>query len=536
MSQNLSEKIHNLQKNFLELNNLFELNVISNQACSLDDLINRISSFISSTLNINGIYFFVKNNEMFHSKSCNDVICRTFDFDLEGASFIKLASEKLLEVTDENGELKYKAFWDANGLQDLNSKFFKVFRRDGEIFCICSIGQKQDKSPFSESDLFSLNKIFHCIEPILIKFSKQQEQENQIKELHKSLHNLSILYNISQAVNFIDDLKGLIQVILGKALETIDAEKGSLMLYDYTDNTLQVKVVYGLNDPKHEFDINNGVIECTKLKANEGIAGKVFAEKRSIITNLGQNDPRFSKANISANVSSLICVPLVAKGEAIGVINITNKKNNRLFNKQDLEFIEALANQAAIAIDNAKLYELATKDGLTKLYIYRHFYSLLETELKRAKRYRHVLSLLMMDIDNFKSINDTYGHLIGDRVLKEIAATIKNTVRNIDVPARYGGEEFTVILPETTSKDARIIAERLRQNIAKIAIPLDEATTIKPTISIGIAEFPTNAENEKELIDLADKALYKAKNDGKNCVYEHCAEGFFRCEKIDEPV
>lgn len=530
MSQNLSDKIHNLQKNFLELNNLFELNIISNQAYSMEDLISKIGFFISSTLNIKDIYFFTKHNNIFQSKNLSGADSKNYEFDMENASFLTLSSDKLIKVTNDDRSPVYKSFWDTYGLQDINSEYFKVFYQDGEPFCVCSIGSKENKEAFSDEEIASLNKIFHCIEPILVKFAKQKEQENQIKDLHKSLHNLSILYNISQAVNFIDDLKGLIRVILGKALETIEAEKGSLMLHDFSDNTLQVKVVFGLQDQKYEFDINNGVIECSKLKVNEGIAGKVFAEKKSIITNLGQNDPRFAKSTIAGNISSLICVPLVAKGEAIGVINITNKRNNKLFNKQDLEFIEALANQAAIAIDNAKLYELATKDGLTKLYIYRHFYSLLETELKRAKRYSHVLSLLMMDIDNFKNINDTYGHLIGDRVLKEIAATIKTTVRNIDIPARYGGEEFTVILPETSAKDARIIAERLRTNISEIAVTINETTTIRPTISIGIAEFPLCAQNEQELIDLADKALYKAKNDGKNCVYEHCPEGFFRCD------
>ena len=101
------------------------------------------------------------------------------------------------------------------------------------------------------------------------------------------------------------------------------------------------------------------------------------------------------------------------------------KKNGKLFNKKDLEFVEALASQASIAVDNAQLYELATKDGLTKLYIHRHFYNLLDSEIKRVQRYHHVLSLLMMDIDNFKQVNDTYGHLVGDMVLKEIAATIQ---------------------------------------------------------------------------------------------------------------
>jgi diguanylate cyclase (GGDEF)-like protein len=137
----------------------------------------------------------------------------------------------------------------------------------------------------------------------------------------------------------------------------------------------------------------------------------------------------------------------------------------------------------------------------------------------------------MMDIDNFKHVNDTYGHLIGDRVLKEIAVTIKNTCRNIDVPARYGGEEFTVILPETAAKDATIIAERLRKNISKIEIPIDDKITLKATVSIGISEFPSSATDSETLIKTADDALYKSKNDGKNCIYVHHEGGFYKCLK-----
>jgi nitrate/nitrite-specific signal transduction histidine kinase len=150
---------------------------------------------------------------------------------------------------------------------DLNSENFKVFIKKRTV---CMLDVLKMFKPITLRGIALLNKIFNCIEPILIKLSRQKEQADEIKNLHKSLHNLSILYNISQAVNFIDDLKGLIQVILGKALETIDAEKGSLMLYDYTDNTLQVKVVFGLQDAKQEFDITNGVMECTKLQIMKG--------------------------------------------------------------------------------------------------------------------------------------------------------------------------------------------------------------------------------------------------------------------------
>ena len=212
---------------------------------------------------------------------------------------------------------------------------------------------------------------------------------------------------------------------------------------------------------------------------------------------------------------------MIAKGEPIGVINITNKLNGKLFNKQDLEFIEALANQAAIAIDNAKLYELATKDGLTKLYIYRHFYTLLENEIKRSSRYNHEMTLLMMDIDNFKQVNDTYGHPVGDQVLREIANCIQQTIRKIDIASRYGGEEFTVILPETNIKDAKIIAERIRKNISKIKINVKGDIYICPTVSIGMSEYPSCALDEQTLIELADVALYNAKNNGKNCVCEY---------------
>ena len=519
MNQDLAEKVYSLQKNVLELHNLFDLNMIANQSRSTEELLSKISFLVKSSLELESIHFFLLNNGIFQTKSITYNSESDYEFDAANAPFLQNETEEIINTTNEDGDFIYKAFWNTNNLDGLNTKFVKSFYHNHEAFCVCFISNKETGKEFSEEDYKYLEKVFSCIDPILRKFIQNKEQENEILELNKTLHNLSILYNISQAVNFIDDLKRLIGVILDKAIETVNAEKGSLMLYDSSDNTLQVKVVYGLKDKKVEEDINNGLIECKKMSPDSGIAGKVFTEKKSIITNLGGQDPRFSQFQSDGSVSSLICVPLIAKGECIGIINITNKKNGKLFNKKDLEFVEALANQAAIAVDNAQLYELATKDGLTKLYIHRHFYALLESELKRVQRYRHVLSLLMMDIDNFKHVNDTYGHLIGDIVLKEIAATIQKTIRHVDIPARYGGEEFTVILPETSILNAAIIAERLRQKISEIEVKVDENTVVKPTVSIGLAEFPNAATEIKSLIDCADKALYVSKRNGKNCIH-----------------
>lgn len=527
MNQDLAEKLYSLQKNVLELHNLFDLNMVANQSRTIEDLLSKVSFLVKASLGLNSIRFFLLNNGIFQTKNIVSDSDLEFEFDADNAPFLQIESDELVKVTNQD-DIIYKAFWNTHKLHELQTEYLKVFYNENRAFCVCSISKKEDGSDFTDDDFRYINQVFSCVEPILRKFIQTKEQETKIVELNKTLHNLSILYNISQAVNFIDDLKRLISVILDKAIETVNAEKGSLMLYDPSDNTLQVKVVYGLKDKKHEDDINNGIVECQKMKPESGIAGKVFTEKKSIITNLGGQDPRFNQFSTDSNVSSLICVPLIAKGECIGIINITNKKNGKLFNKKDLEFVEALANQAAIAVDNAQLYELATKDGLTKLYIHRHFYFLLESEIKRVQRYHHVLSLLMMDIDNFKHVNDTYGHLVGDMVLKEIATTIQKTIRHVDIPARYGGEEFTIILPETAALNAVIIAERLRQRISEIEVKVDDETIIRPTVSIGISEFPNAAEGIKEFIDWADKALYVSKENGKNCIHLYFDGNFTR--------
>jgi len=515
----LVEKINKLQDDFFELNKLFDLGRIVNQASDINNLAERLLKFLDGALNLECATFFICKDKVFETiASRNTPNAVDLQFENAGEGIWRIFAEGLpVHIINSDGKNIYEDFFKKYQLQELNTHVFLPCINQGDIIAIISIGPKKNLQAFTEQDFSFLQKVINYISPIINKFKIQQEKENNLAALQKTLHNISILYNIGQAMNFIDDLKGLLKVILEEAIKTIGAEKGSLMLYDVSTNELAVKVVYGLPDKEIEDKINEGLIECTRIKVGEGIAGNVFLTKSALITNLGNNDPRFAKAD-NSNVASILCVPLVVKGESIGVINITNKKNGNLFNQHDLDFMEALANQAAIAIDNAQLYELATKDGLTKLYIYRHFHTLLDTELKRSSRYKHKMSLLMMDIDNFKEINDTHGHQNGDLILKEIANVITNTCRKIDMPARYGGEEFALILPETSAENARVISERIRQNIEKIKVVTKENKVIIPTISMGIAEFPSDAKTADDLIGAADKALYLAKRSGKNCV------------------
>ena len=279
MTQDLSEKVYNLQKNILELHNLFDLNMIANQASSIEDLLSKVGFIMKSALDLKCIRFFVNNDGLFQTRNIDSGSDLDFEFNADSAPFLQQENSDLIKITSDDGNLIYKAFWHSSNLLELESEYIKVFYYDGQPFCFCSISKKQDGTEFTEENLKYINQVFSCIYPIMKKFIRNTEQEQKIQDLNKTIHNLSILYNISQAVNFIDDLKRLISVILDKAIETVNAEKGSLMLYDPSDNTLQVKVVYGLKEKDHEDAINNGIIECRKMSPDSGIAGKSEAKR-----------------------------------------------------------------------------------------------------------------------------------------------------------------------------------------------------------------------------------------------------------------
>ena len=163
---------------------------------------------------------------------------------------------------------------------------------------------------------------------------------------------------------------------------------------------------------------------------------------------------------------------------------------------------------------------LSSIDGLTELYNYRYFHQHLQMELEREKRYNRPLSLIMLDIDDFKDYNDQYGHPVGDLVLKNLASVLKTATRGCDVICRHGGEEFAVILPETDKKEAVTVCERIRQSVEKNNMLDAEGNSIgNIRITIGLASFPVDADNKNKLIEQADKALYRGKESGKNCTF-----------------
>jgi diguanylate cyclase (GGDEF)-like protein len=214
-----------------------------------------------------------------------------------------------------------------------------------------------------------------------------------------------------------------------------------------------------------------------------------------------------------------IIIPLRTDKGVTGLILLPRCKAE--YSLLDIQYITQLIRFAAIALENANLYWQATMDRMTRLYSHHAFEKALDDEIKRAQRYKSVFSLMMLDIDHFKELNDTYGHLQGDLVIKEIASLLKESVRNIDLSARYGGEEFAIILPEVSAKGAGTVAERVRRKIAGHAFPGDP-DPLHVTISIGVAEFsPESVRSPSQLIAQADQALYQSKEFGRNRVTIH---------------
>jgi diguanylate cyclase (GGDEF)-like protein len=217
----------------------------------------------------------------------------------------------------------------------------------------------------------------------------------------------------------------------------------------------------------------------------------------------------------------LLLIPLKAKDRVNGIIVADNFITNDPITKDDVRMLTMLANQAGLAIENSQLFELtaerAHSDYLTNLWNHGYFQYLLQTEIEKTKATKSKISLIMVDIDNFKVYNDTLGHQAGDKILKDLAWLLRNQSRKMDHVCRYGGEEFTIILPHTDQKEAYMIAERLRMDIQKYQFLNEEIfPNNKLTVSLGIATFPENGQNPAELITSSDKSLYKAKNQGKN--------------------
>jgi diguanylate cyclase (GGDEF)-like protein len=333
--------------------------------------------------------------------------------------------------------------------------------------------------------------------------------------LKQENHQLKELLQAARLVFSTLELNTALDAVLKSAQELTHVKTVSIALLDDETGELSICAHRGFDED---------FLGNTRWKPQKrGLTEKIIKGKKILVVRQRAHKRFFrDPVRVSQKVKAMACVPLVFEGKVLGIL-FADDYSLRGFSESEQRALTVLATFAATAIDHAKLHrltkELARTDGLTGLYNYRHFHERLDEEIQRAHRYQRTLSLIMLDVDNFKHFNDTYGHPVGDVLLKKIAAVIRESIRDVDLASRYGGEEFTVMLPETNTTQALPMAERLRRNIEKrtpgsFGIKSREGARV----SLGIACFPWDAQNKDELIRRADEAMYTAKAQGKNRV------------------
>ncbi len=264
------------------------------------------------------------------------------------------------------------------------------------------------------------------------------------------------------------------------------------------------------------YDRDRDVFECFALDSFAGPTGWVIEHGRSLL--IGDLDAsELQVVHRDESFRAWLGVPLVIYGDIEGVLAVQSRRPFA-FGPDHRKLLEAIGAQVAVALQNAHLYELAMVDGLTGLFVRRYFDARLDEEIQRSNRFGTVFSCVMMDLDNFKALNDTHGHPVGDQALRAVARVVREQMRGVDTAARYGGEEMSLILPRTDIVSAYNLAERIRALIDEIRIEV-EGDEIGITASFGISAHPeSGATDAADLVRLADRALYRAKKTGKNRV------------------
>ena len=334
--------------------------------------------------------------------------------------------------------------------------------------------------------------------------------------LETQVQALNDLIEVAKAVVSTLDLDTVLQAILTSAMGFAETPAGSVALYCQEKRELSLHAHSGLTA---DF-VNNERWQATPGGLTEQVltGGEIsFIEdtERAAFFN--------NPIALNEGIRSLVCVPLIFQGEIMGILYLDDFVPRR-FDRERLNLLSVLASFAAMAIHNATLHKhtklMAITDSLTGLHNHRYFKQFFKQEMARARRYHKPLAIIMMDVDDFKSFNDSYGHASGDMLLSILGECILATIRGVDVAFRYGGEELIVLLPDTRLDQAILAAERLRQAVQDgTARELAGCATRGVTVSVGVASYPENADNMDELFCIVDSLLYRAKRCGKNKVY-----------------
>lgn len=453
-----------------ELHFLAKISDVLTKEVDTTELVSELQAVLSSFVKINKIKLYVFDNVTSTMRDCADswnVIEDTSEIysafeNIKEHDFV--INSKAYKLPPSIGEISFK----------INSLFMPILK-EGKVFGLVELGFDDDTS--IDMEFLFLMKIFVSQVSLKLQNIVLNEQSKINVEFHDSMKNIAKIIETQYELNYIVPLIG----------EMLDRFISDHLIYVFLKQGNEYKLVW----PK----------ACKDERIYETLK-QLTPETNYILT---------SDDKIGA-------FPLTSDGEITGCI-VARSTLDKL-SKRDISYLEQLTRQSAITINRANTYskvlQYATLDALTNLNNRRQFEVRLKQEIATTKRQKNPLCAMMIDIDFFKKVNDTYGHASGDTVLRTVASIIKEHLRESDIPSRYGGEEFAVLLPYTHIEEAKIVGERLRKAVEETPIPIDKKN-INVTISMGLAEFNVN-ETGEELFKRADSALYEAKEGGRNRV------------------
>src|ERR1700684_3126034 len=327
---------------------------------------------------------------------------------------------------------------------------------------------------------------------------------------------VNVFHELGKALTSSLQLDQVLRTIMEKINEVLRPDTWSLLLMDLEKGELFFQIATGKGAE---------ALKDVRIKVGQGLAGWVAQTGEVVVVPDTSTDSRFFgqlDEFTKTETRSVVAVPVRFREQCLGVIELINCVGPEGFSHRDLALLEALADYAAIAIENARhvqrIHELTITDDCTSLYNARHMNFMLDTEIYRSHRYAFEFSLIFIDLDRFKNVNDTHGHLVGSKLLAEIGEAVKEKCRLIDLAFRYGGCEFVVLLPQTSKENALGVARRLHKLIREAVWLQDTGLDVHVTASVGVAAYPTDSRTKAELLHLADEAMYMVKNTTRDSV------------------
>src|ERR1700735_729831 len=331
-----------------------------------------------------------------------------------------------------------------------------------------------------------------------------------------STNEVTVFHELGKALTSSLQLDQVLRTIMEKINEVLRPDTWSLLLMDKDKGELFFQIATGKGAE---------ALKDVRIKVGQGLAGWVAQTGEGGGGAETSTDSRFFKqvdSKTKMETRSIVAVPVRFRDQCLGVIELINCIGPEGFSKRDLRLWEARDDSAAIAIENAghvqRIHELTITDDCTSLYNARHLNFMLDTEIYRSHRYAFEFSLIFIDLDHFKMINDTHGHLMGSKLLAEIGQAIKDKCRLIDLAFRYGGDEFVVLLPQTSKENALGAARRLHKLIREAVWLKDTGINAHVQASVGGAAYPSDSRTKAELLHLADEAMYMVKNTTRDSV------------------